>query len=147
MSTEHVLPKWFLETAAEHQGPPEDLGSVASTFLGTLYTDRQWSVVQQELEQLSRNNSIAGILRRQEEALLGIANVSRWEAPDPAKIAAIRKARENNERSLAAELKAAEEEFRARMPRLPPSFRRQPRLPRRPRRTRRSLRLPRASPG
>jgi hypothetical protein len=87
-------------------------------------------VVQQELEQLSRNNSIAGILRRQEEALLGISNAFRQEAPDPSKIAAIGKARENNERSLAAELEAAEQEFRSRMPRLPRSSQRQPRLPR-----------------
>jgi hypothetical protein len=91
------------------------LGSVTSTFLGTLYTDRQWRVVQQELEQLSRNNSITGILRRQEEALLGIANAFHREAPDPAKIAAIQKARETNERSLAAQLEAAEQEFRARI--------------------------------
>jgi hypothetical protein len=112
---EHVLPKWLSEAAAQHEQVPEDLGSVASTFLGTLYTDRQWSVVQQELEQLSRANNIAGILRRQEEALLGIANAFRRETPDPAKVAAVQEARENNERQLAAELKAAEEEFHARV--------------------------------
>jgi hypothetical protein len=113
MSTEHVLPKWFQEAATQRQQPPKDLGSVASTFLGTLYTDRQWSVVQQELEQLSNENSIAGILRRQEEALIGIKNA--LLPRDPAEIAANRKARENNERSLASELEAAEEEFHARL--------------------------------
>jgi hypothetical protein len=115
MPTQHLLPKWFLEAAAQHQQPPEDLGSVASTFLGTLYTAPDWSVVQQELEQLSRDNSIQGILRRQEEALLGIANSFRKEAPDPAEIAAIQKAREDAQRSLAAELEAAEGAFCARV--------------------------------
>jgi hypothetical protein len=115
MSTEHVLPHWFLEATAQHPQPPEDLGSVTSTFLATLYSDSQWRVVQQELEQLSRDNSIAGILRRQEEALLGIANSFRQAVPDPDKIAAIQKARENNEHSLAVELGTVEEEFRARV--------------------------------
>lgn len=94
-STQHLLPKWLLETAAQHQQPPEDLGSVASTFLGTLYTAPDWFVVQQELEQLSSDNSMEGILRRQEDALLGIANSYRREVPDPQMVAAIQKARED----------------------------------------------------
>jgi hypothetical protein len=114
-SRQHPLPKWFLEAAAQHQQPPENLGSVASTFLGTLYSASDWSLVQRELEQLSWDNGIEGILRRQEEALLGITNSFRRDAPDPAKIAAIQKAREDAERSLGAELEAAEEEFRARV--------------------------------
>jgi hypothetical protein len=113
VSTEQVLPGWFLKATTEHPEPPEDLGAIASTFLGLLYADADWYEVQQELKSLSRDNSIAGIEQRQQEALLGIVNSFRREAPDPAKIAAVQKTRENNERSLATELRATEEEFRA----------------------------------
>jgi hypothetical protein len=114
MSTQHVLPKWLLEVAAQYHQPPADLGSVASTFLGLLYTDPQWIVVQHELERFSAENSVESILRRQEDALLGVSNRHRREPPDPVEIAAIATAREEARRSIAAELEDAAEALRAR---------------------------------
>jgi hypothetical protein len=113
MSTKHVLPEWFLDAAAQRSQPPKDLGQVASTFLGTLYTDIDWNVVQRELERLARDNSIEGILERQHEALLGVRNIARWEVPDPADVAALRHARKASEASLAEELQTTETEFHA----------------------------------
>jgi hypothetical protein len=101
-----------------YEQPPQDLGSAASKFLGLLYTDADWIVVQRELEQLSRDNSIEGILRRQalHAALQGITNAVARGLSDEESWAAVQKAREEAERSLAAELEAAEEELRARAP-------------------------------
>lgn len=105
--------KWLLEVTAQRQQPPADLGFAASTFLGLLYTDPHWVMVQRQLEQLSGDNSIEVVLRRQEEALLGITNRHRREPPDPDEILAVAEAREEAQRSLAAELVEAEAAFRA----------------------------------
>jgi hypothetical protein len=111
-----ATPQALLLFTVPRQPPPEDLGSAASTFLSLLYTDSDWIVVQRVLEQLSRDNSIEGVLRRQQETLLGIANSFGRVAPDPADVAAIQQAREEAQRSLTAELEATEEEIRARAP-------------------------------
>jgi hypothetical protein len=107
------MPSWEQILAERVEKPPKDLGSLASTFLATLYSDRQWTEVQSVLEQLARDNSIQGVLRRQEEALLGIVNRRSVEPPDWAEAIAVSKARREAQQSLAAELQAAEEHLRA----------------------------------
>ena len=141
-SPEHVVPRWILEAAAQHQEPPEDLGSAASRFLETLYTAPDWPEVDGELNRLLRDDSVEGI-----EALWQSAGRMRRMAvhldihdgfdepqdrkPDPFQEspgasdrddvqeildqveATKQKEREDTERALAADLEAAEEAFRA----------------------------------
>jgi DNA-binding PadR family transcriptional regulator len=140
-----VWPKWLLEAAAQHQQPPEDLGSAASTFLETLYTAPDWPEVEGELNRLLRDDSVEDISRqgqstghmRKMAVYLGLTDdgfeeTQDWkpdpfqESPDASdlediqeildKVEAIKKKeREDAQRSLAADLEAAEEEFRARV--------------------------------
>jgi len=109
----HLLRDWFTRAAAERQHPPKSLGSVAGMFLGDLYADREWQVVRRALEQLSRDKSIEGIVRRQEETLALIAVTAKSPDEESARKAANRRAAAR--RSLAKDLVAAEDEFRARV--------------------------------
>lgn len=118
------MPTWqaTLDEAVRPENAPEDLGHTASIFLGLLYTDPQWGVVQQELKHIARDNSIDGILQRQEEALLGIRNTASRTEPDPEFIAAVWEKRMDAERSLAAELRAAEADLMANVSELAEQF-------------------------
>jgi hypothetical protein len=118
-ASERVLPNWILEAAAQHEQPPKDLGHQVMQLFGSLPSDADWSQVQQILEQLGRDSSIEGILRRQREASLGIPTSARgfreaWEGN--VEEDARKERSEEAQRLLAAELEAAEEEFRARAP-------------------------------
>jgi hypothetical protein len=106
-----TMPTWEQILAETVEKPPEDLGTLASVFLTTLYADRQWNMVQQALRQLSRFNSTEDILRRQELALRGIAFPAEYRNEE-----AERRAEDDREaarRALAAELEAAATDLRA----------------------------------
>jgi hypothetical protein len=115
---------WFKEVSAPSGPPPEDLGHRASLFLGSLYTDAHWDVVERELERLASDNSIDSILERQREALAGIRNrvdfkdlkrLTRSARPQelPAEDAKELLERDAAERSLTYELQEAAAEYEA----------------------------------